>query len=131
MTACAGTLLASARRQRHLTQWQAAKAAGITPAFLSKLETGAESVPPATARRLVPVLGLKAADLLQAPRREAPRRPARPLPAVVARWFRDIPGTCPCGWAMTFTGRRPSGWALAVAKKECAHHKAPRAEEAA
>jgi transcriptional regulator with XRE-family HTH domain len=122
VTGHAGTVLSSARRARQLTQWEAARAAGISSSYLSKLETGTEPVPPGAAARLAPVLGLKAADLTRAPRPQRASRAVAPSPAVSARSFRDIPVTCPCDWRMTFEDRRPSGWELAGAKAACPHH---------
>ena len=52
---------------------------------------------------------------------EQPEPPRTPVPGPV-RSFRDIPLTCPCGWAMTFEGRRPSGWVLVKPWPECLHH---------
>lgn len=123
MTGHAGTLLRDARAAKGLCQWEAAKAAGISPTYLSRLENGAELVPPAAAARLGRVLGLDAGELLRAPR--PPRRaPAvAPSPVALVATFRNIPATCPCDWAMTFSKRRPSGWELARALPACIHHK--------
>ena len=42
--------------------------------------------------------------------------------ATEVRSFKDIAGTCPCHWAMTFKGKRVSGWVLARALPGCPHH---------
>lgn len=123
MTGHAGTLLRDARAAKGLCQWEAAKAAGISPTYLSRLENGAELVPPGAAARLGHALGLDPADLLRAPRppRRAPSLTTAPAASVAT--FRNIPATCPCDWAMTFSKRRPSGWELARAVPACMHHK--------
>lgn len=125
MTGHAGTLLREARTAKGLRQWEAARAAGIGVTRLSALEHGTEVVRPGDARKLAPVLGLDAAELLRAPRPQRRPQAVTASPAVTSHSFKDIPATCLCEWQMTFR-RRPSGWELAEAHPACVHHKDSR-----
>jgi len=122
MTGHAGTMLRDARTVQGLRQWQVARDAGIGPTRLSALEHGAELVCPGDARKLAPVLGLNAAELLRAPRPERRALAVTASPALTVRSFKDIAATCLCDWEMTFAGRRPSGWKLARIARGCLHH---------
>jgi len=122
MTGHAGTMLRDARTARGLRQWQVARDAGIGATRLSALERGREPVGAGDARRLAPVLGLDAGELLRAPRPQRRPQAVTASPAVTAGSFKDIPATCLCDWQMTFRRRRPSGWELAEIARDCPHH---------
>jgi len=115
-------MLLSARGAKGLKQWEVARTAGIAASRLSALEHGTQPVGPGDARKLAPVLGLDAAELLRAPRPERRRPTVTAMPAVTAKSFKDIAATCPCDWEMTFARRKPSGWKLARVKRGCLHH---------
>jgi HTH-type transcriptional regulator, competence development regulator len=92
MTDSLGTVLRQAREVRELTATDAAKAAGISAAYLSKLEGNAVKRPsPQVLHRLSQALGLAYADLMRLSGYHVPGpEEIAPADSVAAALFADL-----------------------------------------
>lgn len=116
----AGRRLLAARRDARLMQWEVALKSDVPVKVLSLAENGRRPLAPYQATAVAPLVGLTAAELLEAdPEAAGEPVPAAAADAPVVQSHRDVPALCRCDWQQLFRGGRTAGWALARLRAGC------------